>query len=252
MVTFYFIASRFVLYLRMLVTEMVGVLMPTTSDLGARNDHAAVGRLLEVSTKYMLLIALPAAWCFLILERSFISLWMGPGYAASFPVLVILTIGMLAHFMEMPAHTVLLGLCKHKVVAFFTLIQGLANIGLSLILVRRFGIIGVAIGTTVPMILLTGLALTVYFHRFLKLSLLSYLRRSCVSAVLIQGPFVALLLIVHDYYIPATLIACFGAVAIAGLPYLGITMLVWVTRAERRLFAQAIGRLTLLLRPRFS
>jgi O-antigen/teichoic acid export membrane protein len=176
----------------------------------------------------------------------------GPGYSASFPVLVILTIGMLAHFMEMPAHTVLIGLCKHRVVALFTLIQGLANVILSLILARRFGVTGVAMGTMAPMILLTGLALTVYFRRFLKLSLLNYLRQSCASAVLIQGPFVALLLIVRQYYTPTTLIAFFGAVAIAGLPYLGLAMLVCVTRAERGLFIQAIGRFTLLLRPRFS
>src|SRR5215471_12768315 len=67
MVTFYFIASRLVLYLRMLVTEMVGVLMPTTSDLGARDDHEGIARLLSVSTKYMLLIALPVGAVLLIL-----------------------------------------------------------------------------------------------------------------------------------------------------------------------------------------
>src|SRR5262245_46295138 len=214
MVTFYFIASRLVQYLRLMVTEMVGVLMPTTSDLGAREDHAGIARLLIVSTRYMLLIALPVAAVFLTLGRAFIALWMGSGYSASFVVLVILTIGMLAHFMEMPAHTVLLGICKHRVVAFLTLIQGLANIMLSIVLVRRLGVIGVALGTMIPMVLLTGVALAVYFRTYLKLSLLDYLRRSCVSPLLIQAPFIICLLVIRRYWPPTTLVSLFAEVSI--------------------------------------
>ena len=252
LVTFYFVASRLVLYLRMLVTEMVGVLMPTTSDLGARNDYDGIEQLVAVSTKYMLLIALPVAAVFFTLGRTFIALWMGAGYSESFVVLVILTVGMLAHFMEMPAHTVLLGLCKHKVVAYFTLIQGAANIILSIILVRSLGVIGVALGTTIPMVLLTGIALTVYCRSFLKVSLVDYLARSCISPVLIQVPFVGSLLVIRLYSPPTTLVAFFGAIAIAMLPYLAIAMLVCVTRGERRAFLRAISKFTLMLRPRFS
>jgi O-antigen/teichoic acid export membrane protein len=252
MVTFYFIASRLVLYLRMLVTEMVGVLMPTTSDLGARNDHQAIARLLTISTKYMLLIALPVGAVFLTLGRNFIALWMGPGYSQSFAVLVILTIAMLAHFLEMPAHTVLLGLSKHRVVALFTIIQGLLNIALSIVLVRRLGVVGVALGTMIPMIGTTGVALAVYFRMYLKLPLLGYLRGSCVSPVVVQAPFILSLLIIRACWPPATLVAFFVEIAIASLPYLAIAMIVCITRPERRAFLQAIGKFTLLLRPRYS
>src|SRR5262249_43986836 len=160
----------------------------------------------------------------------------------SFVVLVILTIGMLAHFMEMPAHTVLLGICKHRVVAFLTLIQGLANIILSIVLVRRLGVIGVALGTMIPMVLLTGVALAVYFRTYLKLSLLDYLRRSCVSPLLIQAPFIICLLVIRRYWPPTTLVSLFAEVSIAGLPYLLISMLVCVTRTERRALLQAFSR----------
>jgi|SRR5215467_10581230 len=61
------------------------------------------------------------------------------------------------------------------------------------LLVRRLGVIGVALGTMIPMILLTGVALAVYFRQFLKLPLLVYLRRSCVAPVVIQTPFHRLL-----------------------------------------------------------
>jgi O-antigen/teichoic acid export membrane protein len=252
MITFYFIASRLVLYLRMLITEMVGVLMPTTSDLGARNDHEAIARLLTISTKYMLLIALPVGAVFLTLGRNFIELWMGPGYSQSFPVLVILTIAMLVHFMEMPAHTVLLGLSKHRVVAFFTVIQGLLNVALSIVLVRRLGVVGVALGTMIPMILITGVALAIYFRRYLKQPLLVYLRGSCVSPALVQAPFILSLLIIRACRRPATLVAFFTEVGVACLPYTALAIAVCITPRERRAFLDAMVKFTTSLRLRYS
>jgi hypothetical protein len=104
----------------------------------------------------------------------------------------------------------------------------------------------------IPMTLLIGLALAVYFRMFLRLSLLDYLRRSCVSGILVQAPFIAALVIIRSYYTPATLAAFFGAVALAALPYFAITIFVCVTRSERRVFLKALSKFTLLFRPRFS
>jgi O-antigen/teichoic acid export membrane protein len=134
---------------------------------------------------------------------------------------------MLAHFMEMPAHTVLLGPCKHRIVALFTLIQGLLNVALSAFLVRRLGVIGVALGTMIPMMLLSGVALAVYFRLFLKQPLLVYLRRSCVAPVVI--PFIASLFIIRAFWLPDTLATFFAEIAIACLPYVAIATMVCVT-----------------------
>src|SRR5262249_40668438 len=82
-ITVYFIAGRLTGYLRLLISEMIGVLMPTTSDLNARNDQAGIQELLVTSTKYMLLIALPVCAVFIVLGGDFVMLWMGPGYSLS-------------------------------------------------------------------------------------------------------------------------------------------------------------------------
>jgi hypothetical protein len=102
------------------------------------------------------------------------------------------------------------------------------------------------------MVLLTCLALAVYFRLFLKLPLLVYLRRSFVAPVVIQAPFIASLLIIRAFSAPATLATFFAEIAIACLPYLAIATMVCVTWSERRAFLQAITRFTLLLRPRYS
>jgi len=154
-VTAFFIAGRLVSYLRLLVEEMVGVLAPTTSDLDARNDHEGICELLIISTKYMLLIALPVSAVFFVMGDTFISLWMGPQYAGSALILTILTVGTLANLMEMPAYTILLGRGKHSIVAWFTSAQAIANLALTLLLVKPYGIVGVALGSAIPMLIST-------------------------------------------------------------------------------------------------
>lgn len=238
-VTLYSIASRLVTYL-LQVSETLGVLTPTASDMGARDDQTAIKEMLVISTKYLLLLALPVACVFFVLGDIFISLWMGNAYASSAPLLMILTVAVLAHLLEMPAHTVLLGVGKHKVVALFTLAQAVANIVLSLLLVRPYGLLGVALGTTIPIVCFTAVAIVVYFRHYLRLSLADYLRRSMPLPIVLQAPFVALLLLMKVYAAPASLIVFFGEVSVALVIYAALVLLFCVSAAERR----AIWRVT--------
>lgn len=251
-VTAYFVASRLVTYLQMLVSEMVGVLTPTTSDLAARNDQDGIKELLIVSTKYMLLIALPASAVFFVMGGDFITLWMGPSFAGSATILTILTIATLAHLIEMPADTILLGLGKHRVVAGFLFLQSIINLILSVMLVRAFGIKGVALGTAIPMIGFTSIAMVVYFRNHLRISLGEYLRRSMPLPVLVQVPFVVLLLLLKRYSPPTSLLSFFVEIAVALVPYAVLCFAVCMSHAERQAFFRIAEKFRLKLSPRFS
>ena len=232
-VTLYSIANRLVTYL-LQVSETMGVLTPTASDMGARNDQAAIKEMLIISTKYMLLIALPVAAVFFVLGDTFISLWMGNEYAGSAVILSILTIAVLAHLLEMPAHTVLLGLGKHQVVACFTLAQALANLALSLALVKPYGLVGVAVGTTIPMVGFTAIAIVVYFKNYLHVSLADYARRSIVMPLVLQAPFIALLFVIKTYGLPGSLVTFFAELAAACIPYLALVFFFCMSATERQ------------------
>jgi O-antigen/teichoic acid export membrane protein len=241
-ITLYSIANRLVTYL-LQVSETMGVLTPTASDLGARNDQNAIKEMLILSTKYMLLVALPVAAVFFILGDRFIALWMGPEYTGSTFILSILTIAVLAHLLEMPAHTVLLGLGKHKIVALFTLAQAIANLILSLVLVKPYGLEGVALGTTIPTVVFTLVAIVIYFKNYLRVSLMEYASRSLPKALLVQLPFVVLLFLIKNYLPPTLLIAStnralllvtfFAEILIALIPY-GILVFVFCISPTER------------------
>ncbi len=250
-VTLYSIANRLVTYL-LQVSETMGVLTPTASDLDARNDQAGLKDMLAICTKYMLLVALPVASVFFVMGDRFISLWMGPEYVASASILMVLTVAVLAHLCEMPAHTVLLGMGRHSVVAWFTLAQAIANLILSIILVRPYGLMGVALGTTIPTVLFTSVAIVVYFRRYLKLPLGEYIRRSAPMPIAIQIPFIAALLLFKNYAAPSSLAVFFLEVAAALVPYCALVFSVCMTPVERRPVLQLAGKLGLKLSPRFS
>jgi O-antigen/teichoic acid export membrane protein len=260
-VTLYSVANRLVTYL-LQVSETMGVLTPTAADMGARNDQNAIKEMLVISTKYMLLLALPVASVFFVLGDAFITLWMGPEYASSAAILSILTVSVLAHLLEMPAHTVLLGLGKHQIVAKFTLAQAVVNLGMSILLVKPYGLKGVAFGTTIPMVCFTFIALFIYVRNYLHLPVGEYAWRSLPMPFLMQAPFVALLLVIRFYGQPVSLLDGYGRasalliffaeILAAMVPYGLLVFLFCMDRTERQALLKFADKFGLKLSPRFS
>ena len=50
-----------------------------------------------------------------------------------------------------PLGNILMGTGRHRLVAYVSLGEAVSNLALSVVLVRRFGMLGVAIGTAIPM-----------------------------------------------------------------------------------------------------
>src|SRR5262249_23095183 len=187
---------------------------------------------LGLSTKYMLLIALPVGAVFLVLGDVFISLWVGPGYSASATILTILTIALIAHFLEMGTHSFLLALGNHRIIARLTFIQAIINLGLSIILVRPFGLAGVALGTAIPMIFFSIIGLIVYFRAYLKFPLGDYIYRSVLPPFALQVPFVGLLLLIKTYIPPSSIPLLFFEIAVALVPYIGLALMICTSSIE--------------------
>jgi len=204
-ITYYSIAGRLIHYLGAFVGEMTGVLVPAVSELEANRDIEKIKKLLIHGIRYSLLIALPAALIFIILGKPFITLWMGADYAEkAMPVLKIL---MIAHLFELSQYTssnVLYGLNRHKFYAFSSIVAAVLNLILSIILVKGFGLVGVALGTAIPMIILNILILPLYISRVVKLSLRTYFRDGFLIPFLVTIPFVGLIFYLRNNFYPDT------------------------------------------------
>jgi Na+-driven multidrug efflux pump len=136
---------------------------------------------------------------------------------------------------------------RHKLQAITALLNGGLNLALSLILVRRMGIAGVALGTLIP-IALEAAILTPYTLGQLKADWRVLLRDAWAPALLPVLPAIATLYALQNALHPASFIAL-GVIAAAGLAVYGLVYFIFrATAGERELFQGFVMKAVALAR----
>lgn len=150
-VTFYAIGNSLCRYAGQIVSSMAMTFVPAASTYEAAGDSAGLRELYYNGTRATMAVALPILVTLMIRGRNFIGLWMGPQYSQrSGTVLMILATALFFSYANRTAVSIAFGVEKHKTAALWAIGEGVANLALSLTLVRWFGIYGVAIGTLIP------------------------------------------------------------------------------------------------------
>ena len=195
LVTPYAIAGNLVNYLKSLLAVTTMVFNPVASDLSARRRTDEIQSLLVNGSRLSLFVSLPVAVSYIASGPEFIGLWIDPKYSElSGSILAILAT---AHIVASPSHaigSVLYGLSRHRALAFFRIGEAVSNLGLSIVLVSSYGLIGVAIGTLVPHIVVTGLIIPIYATRLLGMNPLRYYAAAWLRPLLNATPFLILTL----------------------------------------------------------
>jgi O-antigen/teichoic acid export membrane protein len=163
-----------------------------------------------------------------VLAAPLVRAWVGPKMLESAPVIQILAVVVALRVGNATGTTLLKGAGRVKYLAGVNLATGLANVVLSAALVRPFGLVGVAIGTLVPIAVSTIFVLFPAACRRVDLPVTTALRfavwpglwPAVVVAVALQGV---------KLVSPGTLIAVVAEAAFAAALYFA-------------LFALAIGR----------
>lgn len=182
----------------------------------------------------------------LIFARPFITLWIGKAYLDAFAPLVIIMAGRLMNVAVNPGVGVTYALAKQKFPACLELGEALANLALSLLLVRSYGIIGVAVGTAVPMLATRLTILPVYICRIMDLPVSRFI--GSIAPVMLVAIVAQLPLV---YLMTQITVDTYWEIAALGIGYYAPALLFFyftmLTREERQLFAEAAPVLTKLV-----
>jgi O-antigen/teichoic acid export membrane protein len=173
-VTHYAIASRLAITFMDLMIAILGLLSPWFSHLLGSNDRQQIKRVFLFGTKVSVFIATIVASLLAIYGRPFIRAWMGSDYLDAFWPLLLLTSAIFMDVSQLPSVSYLYGVYRHKFLAYATLVEGIANSVLSIYLARRYGIMGVAMGTAIPMIIMKLFVQPAYVCRHVGLNLQEY------------------------------------------------------------------------------
>lgn len=150
-VAYYAVAGRMVEYLRQVSGAILKYFTPMASAFEARKQYDKLQQLQIRGTQVVLAVALPAAITLFLRGGTFLLLWIGPEFQQyATPVLRILVvfIALSAPNVAVPSLAIAMG--KQKALAYLTILEGVVNLVVSVILARSIGIIGVAIGSAVP------------------------------------------------------------------------------------------------------
>ncbi len=210
---------------RQLSCQFNTVLFPVVVRYGAANDPEALRRMLLEGTRLSLTLVGGVTVCLMGFAGPLITRWMGPGFEASVLPLQVLALTGVVLVGQGPLGNILLGTGRHRLVAFVSLGEAIANLVLSVILVRRFGLLGVAVGTAVPVFLANLFVLAPAVCRQLGIGVLEFARAVAVAPLV--GAVIAALAGsgVRSALPPQSIGAIIGEGAIVGVTYL---LAVWV------------------------
>jgi O-antigen/teichoic acid export membrane protein len=228
-VTLYAIGGRFIDYIGQLGASFAQTFMPMASNLAANDQREQLKRLLIHGTRAVLLVCLPIGWVLLFRGSAFIGLWMGQQFAQpSGQVLRILLLSSLALTANRVGGNLILGLGKHRPFALWQLGEAIANLALSIFLVRKIGIYGVAWGTVLPSLVSQVILWPRHISKHLGLSVWTYFGQCWVRPALATLPFCLACIWTDHYWEAATMTSFFiQLVAASPLIALGIILTFW-------------------------
>lgn len=150
-ITPYVLGKRLVGYATNALRAFTQVLTPAVSALDSQGDTNAIRRVMIDGTRYVLWVIIPIELGLIILGKPFLRLWMGERLAvASYLPLVVLAAPLVLSLSQSVSTRILFGTSGLRWLSHAGIMQSLANLGLSIALVRPLGIVGVAIGTAIP------------------------------------------------------------------------------------------------------
>jgi O-antigen/teichoic acid export membrane protein len=251
-VTFYAIGGALIAYARQIVTAMTTTFTPLASTYDAQGKDQNMRELLIHGTRGALIISLPIAAGLFFRGDTFIRLWMGEQYAQpSGTVMRILLLSAVFIAANETCGGIVYGMEKHRRLAFWAMGEAAANLILSVILVRRIGIYGVAWGTSIPSVIVQLVLWPKYISALVGIPVRTYLWQGWFRTVLVVIPF-ALGCAIMERLWPAPRLSVFFLQMLTLLPLLPLTLVLifrqelaeharqWMNRAQisRRLISE--------------
>jgi len=149
-VTLWTVPQRLAEMLQRLTNQFNGVLFPVVVDSDAGQKPDRLRALFVQGTRLSLVTVMPLAGALFLLMTPLVQAWVGPKFGESIVVAQILIVVVAIRVGSATATTVLKGAGQHRLLAFTNAGAAVANLALSLLWIRRYGLIGQAMGTLVP------------------------------------------------------------------------------------------------------
>ena len=141
-------------HLRNVVNAVGTPLIPAVSHLEAAGDMEGIRRIYLKALKYVSFFSFVLTVGVVVFAPAFVRLWLPAEFAPTSLVMVILALSSAVFLPQIIGNSILFGVDKHRYILQVLVGEVIIKIGLSIILVPRYGITGMALAAAVPQLLL--------------------------------------------------------------------------------------------------
>jgi O-antigen/teichoic acid export membrane protein len=199
LITPFNIAGRLVMLFRQLTVALASPFAGVMSELEGQQKHAELQDYFLLATRLTSLLSVLVGLMLLVNGNALIRFWVGNAYSTSYVLLVVLLAGYCLMLGQQPSVDLLVAKGSHQLRGWWTLAEGLANLGLSIYWGRSYGLIGIALGTAVPMIAIQLLVQPWYTLRIAAMPLRRYFQEGLGRPLLVAIIFIAVCVLARPW-----------------------------------------------------
>jgi len=219
-ITYFSIGDRLLDYASEVVSSLAQIFVPMSGQSDARGDMDHLRKILVAGNRICAVIMFPMTAILVVLGKSVIEAWVGPRYvAASYPVLLTLVFPITTSLAQAASPRILYGMARHQSLAWVTLMESIANLILSIVLIGPFGIVGDAAGTAIPLLCTNLYFMPRHLCRLLGIRVRTFLVEAYTLPLLLVAPLVVALFILKRWFVPHTYLQLGLQIMIAMVPY---------------------------------
>lgn len=199
-ITHFSIGARLLDYAGETVSSLAQIFTPMSSQFHAAGDYDRLRKIFISGNRACAFVMFPMCIAFIVMGKSVIEAWVGPRYVSSYIVLLILLIPTTLYNAQSTSNRILFGMSLHKSLAVIVLIEGVANVILSVALVRPLGIAGDAIGTAIPLLCTALFFLPRHMCRRLEVPLQRFITQAYFYPAIFCVPMAFVLVLMQRSY----------------------------------------------------
>lgn len=227
------VAARLMEYFSAVLFGISQPLMSRLSELATRARREEMHALFLRATRLTMLLSLFIGSLFWLHGRTLLQLWVGERFVTSYPLLLTLAVGYVVALAQSPSIPLLMAAVKHRALGWWTLGEGVANLVLSVYWVQHYGLIGVALGTAVPMIVVKTCIQPWYTLRAVGMTWRTYLNGAFVRPMTAAVVFAAVSRLVSEPGHVGTLASLITEMTWQSVLFAGLAYAVGLTPEDR-------------------
>ena len=226
------VAQRLITATQDMTTQVSWSLFPVVTDMATLGETERLREVFLQGTRLSFAMVIPVGTVLALVADRLVLSWVGQGFSETVPVLWILTAAVIIRVGNSTATTILKGAGEHSFLTNANIAVALTNVALSIALARSMGLIGVALGTFIPLSIVSIFLLFPRACRRVEISQFDAFRHGIWPSIWPIVPVVAALASIRSYFEP-TLWNVAVQAFVGGVLYLVVFLWLAIKRNER-------------------